>query len=255
MSPAEASGLLRDLAALETRHGETPIDEIRDLLDEDPARGWRLLVEKYSKFVWSLAFQLSRGLSDPEEFAAEVYRRVFARLEARDFALVRAYEGRCAFRTYLYRVVRTERFRLFRRRGVERAGAEFLQREAEGGAHAPGVPESPWAVTVGRQAARAALAEMSDEDREILTLRFAGGLKLRELAEDLGCRDTNDAAYRVRRALGRCGALTRARASANWNEDAFRAAAGELRRLFPESVQKDDPEVSHEGEPWQEGES
>ncbi|MBZ0267101.1 hypothetical protein K8I85_03015, partial [bacterium] len=72
-STAPLAGLLRDLGALEGRHRDTPFESIRHLLDEDPSRGWRTLVDKYSKFVWSLALQLARGTEDPEEFAAEIY--------------------------------------------------------------------------------------------------------------------------------------------------------------------------------------
>lgn len=258
MSPSTTglSGLLRDLGALETRHQDLDFERIRALLDEDPSRGWRLFVEKYSKFVWSLSLQLSRGLTDPEEFAAEIYRRVFVRLEAKDFQLLRRFEGKCEFRTYLYRVVRTERFRLFRRRGVERDAQERLEGDAfAAGTQAAAAPTSSvWSVGVGRQAAAEALAELGAEDREILTLRFASELKLRELAEAIGARDTNDAAYRLRRALGRCQALVRARASADWDEDAFQSAAKEFQEaLFSGgSVQNPGAEVSDPDESMQE---
>ncbi len=252
-SESPLSGLLRDLGALEGRHQDLSLEEIREELACRPSRGWRLFVEKYSKFVWSLALQLSRGLEDPEEFAAEIYRRVFVRLEASDFRLVRGFEGKCEFRTYLYRIVRTERFRLFRRRGVERDARESLEREADA-RDAPAPPTPVTSIPAARQAVREALAELSDEDREILVLRFGSGLKLRELVEPVGARDLNDAAYRLRRALSRCSALSRARESPDWNEDAFRAAAATLREsLFPRS-QNRACEVSHPDEPSKEGE-
>ena len=106
----------------------------------------------------------------------------------------------------------------------------------------------------GRSAAAEALAALEPEDREILTLRFASGLKLRELAEAIGARDTNDAAYRLRKALGRCEALSRARGSADWSERAFEEAAAEFRRgLFSaDRIQNEPAEVSDGGESPQE---
>jgi RNA polymerase sigma factor (sigma-70 family) len=255
MSPSDApvSSLLRDLGALEARHRDVSLEDIRERLEADPPRGWRLFVEKYSRFVWSVALQLSRGLDDPEEFAAEIYRRVFVRLEKSDFALLRGFEGRCDFRTYLYRIVRTERFRLFRRRGVERGAQEVLEREAAAGDRpAPSAP--PWSGPEARQAVRECLDELSEEDRQVLVLRFATGLKLRELVEPIGARDLNDAAYRLRRALSRCSALARAREGPGWNEDAFRAAASTLRETLFARPQNVGAEVSHRDEPSQEGE-
>ncbi|MEZ5063132.1 MAG: sigma-70 family RNA polymerase sigma factor [bacterium] len=200
------------------------------MLTTDPAKGWQLFVEKYSKFVWSLALKFAQGHPDPEEFSAEVFRGVFERLRSEDFRRLRAFEGRCDFRTYLFRVVKTERFRLYRRKGVEATSRERLEGEARAEEDlAATTRRETWAVGVGRHAARDALAALEPADREILTLRFAGGLKLRELAEAIGARDTNDAAYRLRKALGKCAALARARESADWDERAFSEAAETFR--------------------------
>jgi RNA polymerase sigma-70 factor (ECF subfamily) len=245
--------MLRSLEKLESRHRDVGIETILARLDEAPAQGWSLLVEKYSRFVYSVALQLCRGVADPEEMASEIYRRVFVRLEARDRALVRNFRGKCDFRTYLYRIVRTERFRLFRRRGVERDAQEVLAREARPGG--PAGPEGGWTRGLGTQVARDALRALGEEDRRILVLRFAAGLKLRELADVLPARDVNDAAYRVRRALSKCRAVAEARRSAAWDEHAFQAALEEFRRsLFPEEVvQKAEAEVSDGGDPEEEG--
>ena len=237
-------GMLRSLEKLEVRHRDVGIEDILARLDESPPSGWALLVEKYSRFVYSVALQLCRGVEDPEEMASEIYRRVFVRLEARDRALVRGFRGKCDFRTYLYRIVRTERFRLFRRRGVERDAREILKREAEPAA--PAGPTGGWTRALGAQVAREALRHLGEEDRRILVLRFGSGLKLRELVDAIPARDVNDAAYRVRRALSKCGAVAAARESAAWDEHAFRAALAEFRHsLFPdEAVQKAAARVS-----------
>lgn len=240
------AGLFDGLTSLETRHAESDFAEIRAGLDEDPSRAWRTLVEKYSRFVYSVAFRAASGLTDPEEFASEIYRRVFVRLSASDYALVRKFQGKCDFRSYLFRMVKTERFRLFRRKGVERRAAETLALEA---AAEPAEEATPnWPTRLGRAAAAQALDSLSEEDRRLLTLRFAGGLKLRELAEATSARDTNDAAYRLRKALDKCDALRRARASPEWDEGAFLQALGAFREnLFAdaeEGVQNPTGEVS-----------
>jgi RNA polymerase sigma factor (sigma-70 family) len=231
------AGLFDGLESLETRHADVDFETVRAGLDRDPGRAWRTLVEKYSRFVYSIAFRASSGLTDPEEFAAEIYRRVFVRLEASDYALIRGFQGKCDFRSYLFRMVKTERFRLFRRKGVERRAAETLAHDAAAEPSTDAAPE--WPAHLGRAAAAASLEALSEDDRRLLVLRFAGGLKLRELADVTDARDTNDAAYRLRKALDKCDALRRARASPDWDEGAFVQALGAFRQsLFADDDQR-----------------
>lgn len=246
--PQDASfaSFLSDLGRLETRHADVSFDAICDRLRDNPARAWRTFVEKYSKFVWSLGLKFARGTEDPEEFAAEISSRVFERLRADDYRRLHDFEGRCDFRTYLFQVVKTERFRLYRRRGVEKNARETLEGEAAAREEAAATaPTSGWARGLGRNAVQETLGQLDPADREILVLRFGSGLKLRELAEVLGARDTNDAAYRLRKALQKCQALARARESADWDEESFVEACETFRATL---FQNPPPEVSHPDE-------
>lgn len=234
------ASFLDRLAGLESGWEDISFAEIQGLLVDDPTEGWRIFIEKYSKFVWSLSLKFAQGHPDPEEFSGEIWGRVFERLRSEEFRRLRAFEGRCDFRTYLFRVVKTERFRLYRRRGVEAAARGTLEAEESAREDLEAqAPRETWAVGLGRAAARTALARLDPAEREVLALRFGAGLKLRELAEVLGARDTNDAAYRVRRALGKCRALAEARRSAGWDERAFAEACESFRAELFQNVREE----------------
>lgn len=83
MTPsAPLTGFLRDLEALEARQHDVAFEAILARVDEDRRRAGRFLVKQYSKYLWPLALQLSRGHDDSEEFSAEIFRPVFVRRAA-----------------------------------------------------------------------------------------------------------------------------------------------------------------------------
>ncbi len=200
------------LAALEDRHAARSFEEIRSALLAGETGAWRVLVEKYSRFVYTVALRLLAGApGDRAEQVQDTYCRVFDRLRRDDYRLIRGFRGGCRFSTYLYRVVQTARCDV--QRGdirdrermepvdftdeVNRKIEAAVARDSGDPAPADGVLD---AGGLRREVERL-VDGVSPRDRILLRLRFRKGLKLRELAEALGYRDTNAAAYALRRAL------------------------------------------------------
>jgi RNA polymerase sigma factor (sigma-70 family) len=200
------------LSALEDRHRSLTFAEARRAVIEDREDGWRIFVEKYSRFVYTVALRL---LTDPpqqrEERAQQIYCSVFERLQRDDYRILREFQGRCRFTTYLFRMVQTARSSVLRRVQRERERIDYVDfaDEMNRGLLAAAKAEDPDrdAPALSPEKLRGAterlLADLSPRERLLVRLRFQKGLKLRELAEVLSLRDTNAAAYALRKALER----------------------------------------------------
>ncbi len=193
--------VLESLAALETRHRDRSFDDFRWAILAGQPEAWKAFVEKYSRFVYAVALQLLAKTADREEAAASVYARVFERLAAGGFRLVREFQNRCLFTTYLYRIVQSERKEYFARQA--RRTQPVLDETAAAGRAASSPPGPVLRPDALRRAAREAVDHLDAEERLVLLLRFREGLKLREIASVLGHRDVGAAARALYRALGR----------------------------------------------------
>ncbi|MCK4547220.1 MAG: sigma-70 family RNA polymerase sigma factor [Candidatus Eisenbacteria sp.] len=213
MSDSPAYGGVRhleELSLMEDRHKSLSFEEAREavLTDDD---GWRVFVEKYSRFVYTVTLRLLSGpIARKEDLAQEIYCSVFSRIQQDDYRVLRRFQSRCKFTTYLFRMVQTARSTVLRREGQEADRTDFVDfsDEANRGIQAalaegedPG-PELPSCSPekIRKQISRA-VQGLSPREKLLVKFRFQKGLKLRELASALGYRDTNDAAYALRKTL------------------------------------------------------
>jgi RNA polymerase sigma factor (sigma-70 family) len=126
------------------------------------------------------------GESEVDEIAAEV----FLSLLRRDRLLLRRYDPRYRLSTYLGVLCRTEVSRWMRRRS-----REPLSLEETGPVRGAVVEPDPAAglLEAERRAAlealRAALEELGERDRLLLTLRYLDGLEYRAIAQALGIHE------------------------------------------------------------------
>jgi RNA polymerase sigma-70 factor (ECF subfamily) len=207
-SNVSRSGLpavLDRLAGLETRHRDRSLEALRTALLGGDRDAWRLIVEKYSRFVYTVALRLLAGTPQPEEAAASIYARIFERLESKDFRLLRNFRGGCRFTSYLYRMVQSERKEYLR---TKRAYAD--RRVEEWTSEPPAVSSAPDTVLrpdLVREAVAGALDRLAPPERILLLCRFRDGLKLREIAELFGFKDSSAADRAVRSALARLDLL------------------------------------------------
>lgn len=224
------AGLLERLALLEERHRQTRFDTLRDAVLAGERDAWSRLVEKYSRFVYTVALRMTRGVDGREELTARIYTRTFERLRADRHRLLRNFRGRSRFTTYLYRIVQTERKSFFQEHRRQPLAAA-VPLEDDGDPPDPRGPETPVLNPGALDAAvGAALARLEPAQRLLLVSRFRDGLKLRELATLFGFKDTNAAARAVYAALERFDPL-RGLAPADRIDEPDRAAlAAALRR-------------------------
>jgi RNA polymerase sigma factor (sigma-70 family) len=233
-SDAARSGLaavLDRLAGLEARQRDCSFETLRSAVLAGERDAWKRFVEKYSRFAYTVALQLLSGAPDREEAAASIYARVFERLASRDFRLLRNFEGRCRFTTYLYRVVQSERKEHLRASRADPA-AEPLEPRAAGPPARDVSPEPVLRPEIVREAVRRALAGLGPRERTLLLCRFRDGLKLREIAELFGFKDTNVAARALNAALARLDLLKALDAEHRLGEAEHAALARALRDEF-----------------------
>jgi RNA polymerase sigma-70 factor (ECF subfamily) len=218
---------LSELEALESRHRELTFEEIRSTLLRNPGEGWSLFIEKYSRFVYSIALKLVGPEPDQEELVHQVYAGTFETIRSRDFKVIREFKGRCNFRTYLYRIVQTSRSRVFTALGRQKRTMDYVDFTDEVWGSVLSRKETPLRLKADlvRNTLEEILEELDPAERTLLNLRFQKGLKLRELALALGFKDTNGAAYALKKVLDKFDVLRRLKDRHRWNDDQYSQVA------------------------------
>src|SRR6476469_4599070 len=136
--------------------------------------------------VFAYAAALLRDRSAAEEVTAAAFERALRRAQTFD-------ARRGSHRAWLFGIVRNAALdELRRRKRMAALPAEI----------APPTPADEADETARRITVRAALAQLDDRDRELVALRFHGGLDHNEIAGVLGISPTN-ASTRLHRALTR----------------------------------------------------
>ncbi len=127
------------------------------------------IVRKYQNRVFSLGLRFFRNRNDAEDYAQEVFVRVFERLGT--------FRGESRFGTWLMKVAYYHGISSFRARRV----FDSLPEEAEIPAVGDG-PEKLHARRAAREALAAALRELPDRYRVCLDLYFSFGMTYQDVA-------------------------------------------------------------------------
>ena len=174
---------------------ETIIDDVELVSrcqEELPHRteAFYVLLEKYEPMVYSTCLRMLGNVQDAEETCQDAFVRVFHKIHQ--------FEGRSAFKTWLFRVVynfcMTKRRTLATKRERNQAIRQEITQEAEAAQQNALADDS-----VPKEAVQKALSKLSDDDREIIVLRFFSELSLEEIAEvlDLKLSATKMRLYRA----------------------------------------------------------
>ena len=152
-------------------------------------RGYEALVRKYEAAVFSFCLGIVSNEADASEVTQDTFLRVFHHITK--------FEGRSSFKTWLYSIARNQ--------SLTRIADN--KRRAEREAPMPEGFEEQAVGQIGTEVeqqgeALAALAELGDEDREILTLRHIANMRLNEVAKTMGL-GPSAAKMRYKRALER----------------------------------------------------
>ncbi len=220
--------LFDKLEGLETRYAGIPFETVRIAVLAGEPGAWRKFVEKYSRFVYTVALKLLGGVDEREDKAATVYTRVFERLQGADFRLLRQFQGKCRFNTYLYRMVQSERKELFRKISTE--SKYRADEDVEEQASAPFEPVlQPNRIA---ELVREAIDRLEPEDRLMLLLRYHDGLKLREIAALQGESDINRTARTLYGSLEKLDLLRKWKERHNPGEEEIKLLHAALENEF-----------------------
>jgi RNA polymerase sigma-70 factor (ECF subfamily) len=172
-----------------------PLEDV-DLIErarDGDVRAYGDLVERYRDIAFRTAYLITRSAADAEDAAQEAFVKAY-------YALGR-FRTQSPFRPWILRIVANEarnRVRSARRR--EGLALRVAEDRPSGGA-AP----SPEAAALDRErdeALLAAMAQLSEPDRQIITCRYLLDLSEAETADTLGIR-RGTVKSRLSRALGR----------------------------------------------------
>jgi len=154
---------------------------------DPPLEDFEALYRRTLPRIYAYTASVLRDRSAAEEVTAQVYERAYRKR--------RSYRPRRGtVDAWLFGIARNAALDELRRR---RRHADFQAEYEDPGAPAPDV-DVEWALR--RQAVRAALRELEPRERELVALKFAGGLQNVEIARVLGVSESN-AGTRLHRIL------------------------------------------------------
>jgi len=165
--------------------------ELPDCLD-----AYQELVRRYEGLVFSTCMKMLGNIQEAEEVSQDAFLRVFHKLHQ--------FEGRSAFKTWLFRIVYNfclgrRKTLATRRERMETVGEEITAEVEAIGAHAAAAGLVFDATHGPGEMVREALAGMRAEEQQIIVLRFISDLSLEQMAEvlDIGLSATKMRLYRA----------------------------------------------------------
>lgn len=147
------------------------------------ADGFRVLVDRYSRSVFRLAYRMTGNDADAEDVVQETFLRAYRQLES--------YESRSSFSTWIYRIAANYSLDLIRARkrhedrrvvGLDHEDGNVLDTVRS---NQPGQDRVLYGSQV-RAKIDAALAELSDQERTAFLLRHFEGQSIEEIGAVLG---------------------------------------------------------------------
>ena len=149
---------------------------------------FRLLVERYQRKVYSIAFNVVHNHEDAMDLTQDAFVKVFRRLEG--------FQGQSSFYTWLYRIVVNLGIDHLRKRGrVHQVDYDDqIGRDLPVGAREASILPSRLGTNPAKNAARRELVEhinkalesLSENHRMAIVLREVEGLSYQEMAEIMG---------------------------------------------------------------------
>ncbi len=133
------------------------------------------LVTRYEAIVYHTCLRYLGNEADAEEVTQDAFMKVFHGLEK--------FEGKSTFRTWLFRIVNNECASRYRRRKRREEGRRAYQvgDEQVRVTEPPDVEEGGLGGPIG-----AAMAALTESDRQVLVLRHVADLPIQEIADAVG---------------------------------------------------------------------
>jgi RNA polymerase sigma-70 factor (ECF subfamily) len=147
------------------------------------SEAFRSLVERHSRYVFSVAYRLTGSAQDAEDVVQDTFLKAYHQLSR--------FESRADFRTWLHRIavncsidlIRSRRHREIAHDPVD---LEPHEQDADQGA-APGPDRLVFSAEI-RDRVTQGLAQLTASERAAFTLRHVEGLPIREVAQAMGLK-------------------------------------------------------------------
>jgi|SRR5262245_48818805 len=147
---------------------------------------FRLLVERHTRSIYSVAYRMTGNESDAEEILQETFLRAYKSL--------RNFELRASFSTWLYRIAVNRALDFLKAKKMtdayqisEQPGSEENEREIQVAAPNPG-PERLLLSAEARQRLARAITLLSPAERVAFTMRHMEGRSIEEISKTLNVR-------------------------------------------------------------------
>ena len=149
---------------------------------------FRVLVDRYSRKVFRLAYRMTRNEYDAEDVVQETFLRAYRRLKQ--------FESRSSFGTWIFRIAVNAAFDLTRKQGRYEQ-AEQQMPDPEGGEHPlfqlPAPEPAPDRLFLSGELKRkveSVLASLSPQVRTAFVLRHYEGMSIEEIGSMLGLKES-----------------------------------------------------------------
>jgi RNA polymerase sigma-70 factor (ECF subfamily) len=158
---------------------------------------FRVLVERYSRRVFRLAYRMTRNERDAEDVVQETFLRAYRRLKQ--------FESRSSFGTWIFRIAVNSALDLTRKLGRQgRTDQQMLGHEggAETLAHLPSPEPAPDRLLLSgelKHKMESVLASLSPQVRTAFVLRHYEGMSIEQIGSVLGLKGsaTKNSIYRA----------------------------------------------------------
>ena len=184
--------------------GEDDGQLVRRLRDGDMAAG-DALVDRHTALLLGYLRKLCRNVAIAEELHQATWVSALEHLDRFDPATVVGESN--GFKAWLFRIATNKANDHFRRTGRERVRHERMANDPTVGRIGPTGPEADGrsdGLELDEEAdqLRAAIEELPEPQREVVLLRYFGGLKFTEIADAVGC-PLNTALGRMHKAMAK----------------------------------------------------
>jgi len=141
----------------------------------DP-EAFRLLMQRYQRKVFSIAYALVRRRADVEDIAQQVFTKVYFGLRQFDF--------RCALLTWIYRITVNECYDYLRKQRAAKMQclSEMTEEDARQAANTASSRVSPERQVEMAQTVSLLLGKLTADERLLLVLKEVEGYSIQELA-------------------------------------------------------------------------
>ena len=183
-------------ASLKVRMDESDAAAVSRVCDGE-REAFRVLVDRYSRKVFRLAYRMTRNQQDAEDVVQETFLRAYRRL--------RQFESRSSFGTWIFRIAMNSALDLTRKLGRQEQSEQEMPAGEDGAepfAQVPASEPAPDRLLLSgelKYKVERVLAALSPQVRAAFVMRHYEGMPIEQIGRVLGLKDsaTKNSIYRA----------------------------------------------------------